>query len=93
MTHPAPRLSARPASALLALGVSLDLSLSQSACGLGDSGSIASWKVTVTSIDCTDNIGVASAAVAASETDGTVQVMVTRTGGKEGSASMSLMSG
>lgn len=41
MTHPAPRLSARPASALLALGVSLVLSLSQSACGLGDSGSAA----------------------------------------------------
>lgn len=41
MTHPAPRLSAHPASALLALGVSLVLSLSQSACGLGDSGSAA----------------------------------------------------
>ena len=56
--------------------------------GFGDSGSIASWKVTVTSIDCTDNIGLASTAVAASESDGTVQVVVTRTGGKEGNASV-----
>lgn len=41
MTHQAPRLFARPASALLAPSFAVLLSLSLSACGLGDSGGAA----------------------------------------------------
>jgi subtilisin-like proprotein convertase family protein len=50
----------------------------------GESGSIHSWNLTLTSVDCTDNIRVAAAAATASEAGGTVQVKVSRTGGREG---------
>lgn len=54
----------------------------------GDSGSIGSWKLTVTAVNCTDNIRVAATAASATEADGSVDVTVTRTGGKEGTATV-----
>ena len=49
--------------------------------GAGDSGSMTSWALNFTSVNCTDNIFLAQAASAGGEGAGTILVAVIRTGG------------
>ncbi len=56
--------------------------------GAGDAGSIASWSLAVTAVDCVDNVYLTDPAPVASEAAGTVEVIVTRTGGREGTATV-----
>lgn len=51
-------------------------------------GSIGSWSVAVTAVDCTDNIYLTNEVVSGSEASGSIRVGVTRTGGKQGSATV-----
>lgn len=53
-----------------------------------DAGSIGSWRITVTSVDCTDNIYLTNPTLSAGEGGGSLEVAVTRTGGREGSATV-----
>ncbi len=54
----------------------------------GDSGSIFAWRLTFTTVDCTDNVFFAQAASGVAENAGSVPVVVTRTGGREGTATV-----
>jgi subtilisin-like proprotein convertase family protein len=54
----------------------------------GGAGSIASWSVTVTAVDCVDNLHLTNSAIMVGEAAGTIQVAVTRTAGREGSATV-----
>jgi len=53
-----------------------------------DGGSLSSWGLNFTTVTCTDNILLTTAAVTGGEAAGTITVSVTRTGGLEGSASV-----
>ncbi len=48
-------------------------------------GSIGSWRLTFTTMDCTDNVFFAQSATTVAENAGTTQIVVRRTGGREGS--------
>lgn len=54
----------------------------------GDSGVIGSWQLNFTTAVCTDNIRLTQAATSGSEGAGSIAVSVTRTGGREGSATV-----
>ena len=59
----------------------------------GDSGSLSSWDLNFTVVDCTDNVFFDQATSVVSEASGVVTVAVTRTGGKEGTASVNFATG
>ncbi len=52
----------------------------------GNTGSISSWALDFTSVDCTDNVFLDSGSLTVNEAAGTLEVDVIRTGGKAGSA-------
>lgn len=54
----------------------------------GDSGSLTNWKLFFTTVTCTDNVMLTQAAPSGGEAAGSIAVSVTRTGGKEGSATV-----
>lgn len=54
----------------------------------GDSGSIAGWRLDLTTVDCTDNVFLVSTNATCDESAGSALVSVMRTGGREGSASV-----
>lgn len=55
---------------------------------VGDSGGIGGWQLTFTTVSCTDNIYITTAAATVAESTATAQAIVRRTGGAEGSASV-----
>lgn len=54
----------------------------------GDSGGIGGWRLTFTTVTCTDNIYTASSTSSVLESGGNAQIMIRRTGGKEGAATV-----
>lgn len=54
----------------------------------GDTGSINGWSLNFTTVTCTDNVMLTQSATSGAEGAGTIAVSVTRTGGKEGSATV-----
>jgi subtilisin-like proprotein convertase family protein len=54
----------------------------------GDSGSIAGWSLNFSTVTCTDNVMLTQSATSGAEGAGSIAVSVTRTGGKEGSATV-----
>ncbi len=53
-----------------------------------DNGSIASWRLSFTTVTCSDNVFFTATAISGGEENGSVPVSVTRTGGREGQASV-----
>ncbi|MFO1485455.1 MAG: S8 family serine peptidase [Verrucomicrobiaceae bacterium] len=54
----------------------------------GDFGSMTGWKLFFTTVTCTDNVMLTQSATSGGEAAGSILVSVTRTGGKEGSATI-----
>lgn len=54
----------------------------------GDTGSISSWRLNFTTVTCTDNVFFTAAASSGGEEAGSIPVSVTRTGGREGQATV-----
>ncbi len=59
----------------------------------GSSGSIGNWRLTFTTVDCTDNVFFAQAASSVAENASSVPVTVIRTGGREGTATVNYTTG
>ena len=56
--------------------------------GAQDAGSMTSWALNFTTVTCTDNMFFTQAATSGGEGAGSLEVSVTRTGGKEGTATV-----
>jgi len=54
----------------------------------GDAGSLTSWQLSFTTVTSTDNVFLTTATTSGSEGSGSIDVSVTRTGGREGSATV-----
>lgn len=54
----------------------------------GDSGVLGSWRLNFTTVTCTDNVMLTQTSTSGSEALGSLAVSVTRTGGREGSATV-----
>ncbi|MDB6005462.1 MAG: hypothetical protein JWR15_2449, partial [Prosthecobacter sp.] len=54
----------------------------------GDAGSLAGWKLSFTTVTCTDNVMLTQSATTGAEAAGSIAVSITRTGGQEGSATV-----
>lgn len=54
----------------------------------GDTGSLTSWRLSFTTVTSTDNVFFTSTSVSEIEEAGTINVSVTRTGGREGAATV-----
>jgi subtilisin-like proprotein convertase family protein len=56
--------------------------------GAGDSGSISGWRLSLTTVDCADNVLFGATSHLADETNGVLAVAVLRTSGRDGAATV-----